>query len=63
MKNVVIFGNGIYSVSVIDINRLIKLRDKYERSNGDTKLWNELYNLETEIKNRSRLLGKALYKA
>lgn len=63
MKNVVIFGHEIYSVNGTDISRLIELRNKYKYSDGDKKLWNELCSLETNVKKRSRLLGKAVYRA
>lgn len=63
MKNVVIFGNEIYSVSGTDISNLIKLREKYKYSYGDKDLWNQLCNLEETVKRRSKFLGKAIYKA
>ena len=63
MKNVVIFGYDIYQVNNVDIGRLIELRAKHDFSKGDKHLFDKLCNLENEIKKRSKLLGKAVYKA
>lgn len=63
MKNAVVFGMDLYSVSNEDISRLIKTRAKYLSSRGDTKIWGELNDLEEQIKKRSRVIGKIIYKS